>query len=108
MCQNAWVKAACNTQSIQLAHLAAQHLTLEVGRVASGGAFRRLEGFAKMANQALDVVRLEYERAQFEATPALAALNVDLECSLQKLSPGAIPRAMGWRVAAVCMGRVCL
>ena len=56
MCQNAWVKAACNTQSVQLAHLAPQHQTLEVRRVASRGAFRRLERFAEVTQQALDVV----------------------------------------------------
>ena len=59
-----------------------------------------------MTQQPLDVVSLDDERAEFEATPALVAtLNVKLERTFEKLGPGAISRTMGGRVHTVSVGR---
>ena len=79
---NAWVKAASESQSVQLTQLAPQHLGLEIGRVASGRATRGLERFTQVAQQPLDGVSLDDERCQLEPATAGATLNVNLERSL--------------------------
>ena len=102
-------KPALLTNLVQLAELAPQHLGLKVGRISRRRSFRRFEGFTEVTQEPLDVVSLDDERAQFEAATAVGAfLDVDLKRAFEKLSPGAISRAMGWRMIAVGMPRVWL
>lgn len=96
-------RASHRTNLVQLAELAAQHLGLEIGRVASGRAFWGFERFAKVTQDSLDVVSFDDQGAQLEATPALATLNVNLERTFEKLSPGAISRPMRGRMLTVRM-----
>ena len=115
-------KATLNTNLVQLAELAPQHLGLEVWRVSGRCTWWHFDGFTEVTQQSLDVVSFDDaeewskdhdERAQFESAAVVlqpllgvavgALLNVDLERAFEKLSPGAIPRAMGGRMLTVSM-----
>src|SRR5664279_5043511 len=118
-------RATRRAKSVELCELAPQHLTFKVRRVTSWRAFRWFEGFPEVAQQALDVVSLDDEGAQFESAVVLrpllgvaaliALLDVDLERAAHELRVRAIwsfdhssasSGAMCWRLFAVRMRRV--
>jgi len=78
-----------------LAETTADQPALEVGRVASRCERGRVDGLAKPAEVALDAGGGHQQGAELHARAAvLAMLDVDLEAAYQKLSPGAVPRAV--------------